>query len=500
MTAQGVCAKKTSGENAFLKGTVILSLGGLIAKIVGAIYRIPLTGMIGAEGIGLYQTVFPVYTAMLTLSSTGLPIALSKIVSSKGEDSGILLKSLAFYGTVGFIFSLLMFVLGGFFGKLQGVDGIGICYKALAPSVFLVAIIACFRGYFQGKGNTSPTAVSQITEQIVKALAGLICCKYFGSTVLQKAFFAVVAVSISELAAVIYLSVRYLLYNSGKRDAPKEQIKSVKLKEILAVTVPVAVSSMAIPLGHIADSFIILNLLKKAGENAEGLFGLYSGCVPAVSGLPVAIAFAAAASAVPLLTKGDKYLPVIMRFTGFIAIPSALYLALFSREVISFLYGSLTPADLDTAAKLLTASSVEVILISFLQTLNACLIAKGKQKNAAIAMYIGLFVKIAVCFSSIYFLGFGIFGGVAGEIASLTVSCLFSFGFLKEKQNVPTLIYDIGKELLLSIICVLWGFYLNTMLNGTLWFIIISLSVAVCYLSFSIIFFGKRGLTLHRTQ
>ena len=88
----------------------------------------------------------------------------------------------------------------------------------------------------------------------------------------------------------------------------------------------------------------------------------------------------------------------------------------------------------------------------------------------------------------------------AGEIASLTVSCLFSFGFLKEKQNVPTLIYDIGKELLLSIICVLWGFYLNTMLNGTLWFIIISLSVAVCYLSFSIIFFGKRGLTLHRTQ
>ena len=149
MTAQGVCAKKTSGENAFLKGTLILSLGGLIAKIVGAIYRIPLTGMIGAEGIGLYQTVFPVYTAMLTLSSTGLPIALSKIVSSKGEDSGILLKSLAFYGTVGFIFSLLMFVLGGFFGKLQGVDGIGICYKALAPSVFLVAIIACFRGYFR---------------------------------------------------------------------------------------------------------------------------------------------------------------------------------------------------------------------------------------------------------------------------------------------------------------------------------------------------------------
>lgn len=507
---------KKRGSDGFVKSALILSLGGLLAKIIGAAYRIPLTSMIGSEGIGLYQTVFPVYTAMLTLSSSGLPIALSKMVSDRNDGRGVLIKSLLFYGAVGLIFSALMFVFGDFFGKMQGVERVGACYKALAPSVFLVSIIACFRGYFQGRKANAPTAVSQITEQIVKAFFGLVCCKYFGSTVIEKAFFAVLAVSVSELAAAAFLITRYVILKKKDKktalsetgDAEKSNaelsLKKASLKDILRLTVPVALASMALPLGHIADSFIVLNLLKTSGENAESLFGLYSGCVPAVTGVPIAIAFGAAATAVPILSSREKNkmenLPEIMRFTGVIAIPCSLYLALFSPDIISFLYRSLTPSDAEIASKLLTVSSLEVVLLSFLQTVNACLISDGKQKKVTLSMYAGLILKTAVCFTSIFFLRLGIFGAVAGEIASLALSLSLCLRFLKVKIKLPTILYDISKELLLSIICVLWGFYLNSVLKGNVWFAVISAFVAFAYVSFSVVLFGKRGFSLRKTE
>ena len=506
---------KKRGSDGFVKSALILALGGLLAKIIGAAYRIPLTSMIGSEGIGLYQTVFPVYTAMLTLSSSGLPIALSKMVSDRNDGRGVLIKSLLFYGSVGLIFSALMFVFGDFFGKMQGVERVGTCYKALAPSVFLVSIIACFRGYFQGRKANAPTAVSQITEQIVKAFFGLVCCKYFGSTVIEKAFFAVLAVSVSEIAASAFLIIKYvILKKKDKQTAISEtgeegktaelSLKKASLKDILRITVPVALASMALPLGHIADSFIVLNLLKTSGEKAESLFGLYSGCVPAVTGVPIAIAFGAAATAVPILSSRGKNkmanLPEIMRFTGFIAIPCSLYLALFSPDIISFLYRSLTPSDAEIASKLLTVSSLEVVLLSFLQTVNACLISDGKQKKVTLSMYAGLILKTAICFTSIFFFHFGIFGAVAGEIASLALSLSLCLCFLKVKIKLPTILYDISKELLLSIICVLWGFYLNSALKGNVWFAVLSAFVAFAYVSFSVVLFGKRGFSLRKTE
>ena len=107
-------------KKTIIQGAIVIAVGGLLSKIIGAFYRVPLTNIIGTEGIGLYQMVFPVYCALLTLSSTGIPTALSKLVAEREESApAFLIKSLMIFGAIGFIGSAIMFVLGDFFSKLQ---------------------------------------------------------------------------------------------------------------------------------------------------------------------------------------------------------------------------------------------------------------------------------------------------------------------------------------------------------------------------------------------
>lgn len=152
--------------------------GGFIAKLIGALYRIPLTNLIGGYGMGLYQMVYPFYCLLLTVSATGIPSSIAKMTAEKRargiSDKGVLKSALILFLSIGAVGALLMTALAPVLSRAQDYPDLKSGYIALAPSVFLVSAISVFRGWFQGENKMFPTALSEVTEQVVKVGLGLL--------------------------------------------------------------------------------------------------------------------------------------------------------------------------------------------------------------------------------------------------------------------------------------------------------------------------------------
>ena len=195
-----------SAEKRLAKGAAVLSLGSFAAKVLGALYRIPLTNFLGGEGMGVYQMVYPLYCLLLTVSATGIPAGLARIVSRRAADGkevrGVLFSALSLFCAVGAAGSLVMFLAAPLFAAAQGEPAAASAYRALAPSVFFVSAISCVRGWFQGRSNFLPTALSEVLEQLVKVGLGLALPALCPARAVQMALLAVTA---SEFAACAWL-------------------------------------------------------------------------------------------------------------------------------------------------------------------------------------------------------------------------------------------------------------------------------------------------------
>lgn len=208
-------------------GAGMLAVASVVAKLLGAMYRVPLTNVLGGEGMGLYQLVFPLYTLLLTVSSGGLPIAVSRLVAVKladGDEKGaarVLRVSLVALSLAGLIGTALLLIFGGAAAAFQGNAEARIAYYGIAPAVLFVAIISCFRGYFQGRENMLPGAVSQLTEQAGKLVFGLyLANKFMPMGYAYGVFGALVGVSLSELFAAAVLAITYVFgARARKRNA-----------------------------------------------------------------------------------------------------------------------------------------------------------------------------------------------------------------------------------------------------------------------------------------
>ena len=204
-------------KQTFLGGVVILFLAGVLAKLVGAIYRVPLTWILGAEGLGIYQLVFPIFSLLMVIASAGMPTAISKMVANAlsknnfNKAQKILKVSLIYLSLIGLIFSLVLISVAHILANLQGHIESVYCYYAIAPAILFVSILSAFRGYFQGYSNMLPTALSQIIEQGVKLVLGLLLGYFLvGFGIEYGALGAILGVTISEIVAVLVLGIMYL--------------------------------------------------------------------------------------------------------------------------------------------------------------------------------------------------------------------------------------------------------------------------------------------------
>ena len=386
------------GENSFIKGAAWIAAGGFVAKVIGALYRIPLTNLIGGKGLGLYQLVYPVYCLLLTVSATGIPSSIAKLTAeriARGEsDRAVLKTAMKLFVLIGLTGSLVMALVAPWLAKMQGSEGVLSGYYALAPSVLLVSAISVFRGWFQGRNHMFPTALSEVTEQLVKVGVGLPLAYFFRNDVEKAVVYLLLAVSVSELVTLVMMAV---LYRREKRGEMGNEGGRVEMKSVLRLSIPVTLGSILLPLSGLLDSVLAPRLLSAYASDAVTLFGLFSGGAVTVVNLPVSVCYGIAAASVPrvaMVTEGRRRRVLSsLGLTLLVGGGSALGLYLFAEPAAKIIFRSLEGEELETLIGLIKAFSVSAMTLSAVQTLSACLTAQGKPQYAAISMALAMLVK-----------------------------------------------------------------------------------------------------------
>ena len=420
-------------KNKLVKGALVLSLGGIITKVIGAVYRVPLTNILGAEGIGIYQMVFPLYAILLTFSSTGVPSGISKLIADGENPQKVLKSSIVLFSGLGLILGLLMAVFSRKIAIFQGDKNAYLAYLFISPAVVFVSLISCFRGYFQGIFNMSPTAVSQVIEQVTKLFFGLIICYFLRNDVIKASAGATLAVTLSEVVALFYL------IKKSKKDLSIARIfkQKIAFKPIVKNVLPIMATTLIMPIIKMVDSFLILNVVGSYLTNATAYYGLYSGAVESIVSLPVSVCYAIAVTSIPIVSKAKKenedlkkHFKKSIYLTVFTAIILSAVTLLFSNFSINLLYKGLSESERLTAGNMLKLSSLTVIFLPIMQTSIALINAIGKYKVSLFSGSVMAIVKIISSYLLLKNPSINVYGAILSDILSYFVACFINLSYI----------------------------------------------------------------------
>lgn len=407
--------KTIKKRNSFLKGAATIAAGGLIAKLIGALYRVPLLGLIGGHGMGLYQLVYPVYCMLLTVSATGIPSSIAKLTAERLEKGRspqpVFRSAMRLFLIIGVCGSILMALVAPLLSRAQGSEEIATGYYTLAPAVAIVSALSVFRGYFQGKNRMFPTALSEIVEQGVKVGFGLLFAYLYRDDIRLAVTLLLLAVTLSEAVALGIMVWQYRRDDTRKAYADEGGMYAAR--SILKLSVPVTLSSLLLPLSSLLDSVLVVRIMSRYTSDAVALYGLFSGGAVTVINLPVSVCYGIAAASIPAVaaakaktgdvTERERRAGVRRRWlyalvvTVAIAAPSALGLYLFAGPAAKLIFRSLAGEEREILVHLIKIFSISALTLSCTQTLSACLTAQGKPKYAAFSMLIAVVVKTVVC-------------------------------------------------------------------------------------------------------
>ena len=428
--------KRTMAGNAAL-----LSVFSIIAKVISALYRVPLTSVLGAEGMGMYQLVFSIYALILALTTGGIPVAVSRLTSENNalkKDSRVVLKN-ALLSVVGtsVVLAALLCVLSGFVARIQGNEGVKSGYYVVAPAVVFVGALSMFRGWFQGNNDVIPTAVSGLFEQVFKLAFGLTLAKILSKYgVIYGVIGALSGVMISEFVALIYIVITY--FSRGKIykiNAVESCGKDVR-NAILKTSVVFAIAGFIIPFSQFIDGILIVNILKASGESislATAKYGLYSGTVMSVVNMPVVLSVSLSVAIVPVIASATAKRDIDeIRKKGATAVKLALVISTFaavmmfafSDKIIAVLYPRLNRAETQTAVRLLRIISFTVPMGALREIYASMIMAIDKTKKIIVNNSFSVALKIAV--TAICLQNFNVYGAGYGMIAFSAVGVILN--------------------------------------------------------------------------
>lgn len=403
-------SRKAEGKEkkGFLKGAAVIAAGGFLAKLVGALYRIPLTNLIGGYGMGLYQLVYPFYCLLLTVSATGIPSSVARMTAKRRAEGNstkpLFRTALWLFCLIGGGGTLLMIALAPLLSRAQGNPALTSGYIALAPAVLLTSAISVFRGWFQGRNEMTPTAVSEVVEQVVKAGFGLCFAYFYRDDVFKAVTLLLLSVSISEAVALAGLIVAFM-----RVPAPFEGWNArerISAKSVLKTSVPVTLASALLPLSNLLDSVLLVRLMGRYTDDAVALYGLFSGGAVTLVNLPVSVCYGIAAALVPAnASSGEderggreakRRLGFALFVTLLVSLPCAIGFAIFAPLAVRLVFGALAPTEQTVLVRLVRVFAVSAVTLSCVQTLSASLTGLGKPARSAHSMLVAVIVKTAL--------------------------------------------------------------------------------------------------------
>jgi len=404
--------KKTT----FVRGAVILGAAGLLVKIIGALFRIPLANAIGPIGTSYYEVVYPYYSGLLVISSSGLPTAISKMVSERvtvGDYKGahrVFTTAMGMLLAIGLTTTALMYFGSEALADITTLHEAHYSFKVLSPALLAVSVMCAYRGYLQGMQRMSGTAISQVVEQVGKLAIGLtLAIKLLPKGPEFAAMGALIGVTASEFLALIVIMLVYGRY----RPAIKKRIDQTEpyrpapvLRNLILLAVPITLGASISPLSGMVDSAMIIRILLKLGysqDTAQTAYSLLRTNVTTLVNMPGVLTMALAMSLVPAISAAvarrdrDSVMSISclgLKLALIIGLPCAAGLFVLAKPILAMLYPVLTEAQLTLAADLMHTASIGVIFLSLVQSMTGVIQGLGKPNVPLFNLFIGFLLKV----------------------------------------------------------------------------------------------------------
>ena len=454
--------EKTGGESNFVVQGSILAIASIVVRIIGIAYRIPMINIIGDEGMGYYGTAFNVYNIALLLSSYSLPLAVSKMVSvrlarKQYRNSVRILRAALVYATVvGALAAAVIWFGADFFAReVFFMPYAAFALKTLAPTVWIMAYLGVFRGYYQGQGTMVPTALSQVFEQIVNAIVSVAAGSWLFNQAIKVEILrgesgsgysnswgaagGTIGTGAGAFTALVFLLLLFAAYQRTirkkvRRDRSGSLESYGTITKILFFTVvPVVVSSAIYNVNSVLDNGLLAYNFKSLGMEEEFIsqWGVYTGKYHLLINVPMAVSNALSSSLIPSVSRavatGDrrmvkKKVAAAIRFSLLIAIPSAVGLTVLAGPVNNLLFSG----DNDLAVQMTLYGSIAVVFYSVSTVTNAILQGIDRMRLPIVHALTALVLHLAAMEVMVLVFHMGIFSMVFANILFAVIMCFLN--------------------------------------------------------------------------
>lgn len=503
-------------KEGFMQGVITLMFSQVLIKILGLVYTLYLTNRqgFGDKGNGICASGYQIYALLLTISSIGVPSAISKLVSERvavGDNKGahrIFKIAFATFAVIGLVGSLLLFFGANVIANqwLQIPDA-EMTLVALSPAIFFVTVASVMRGYFNGRQKISVGAKSQTLEQVFKTLLTIIVVEVVAIlSNVSTEWMAAGANLATTLATFLGFSYLFLYYRSERKEVATEIKNTVNykyervstiIKRILLVSIPITLTAIMSSINKNVDSFTVVRNLRAfmPEDQATALYGILGGKVDTLTSLPLAINVAFATALVPAISaakaKGDN--KTITEKTSFsllvsmlIGLPCTVGMFIFAQPILNLLFPNANDGVL-----ILQISALTIIFTILDQTINGALQGFGKLIIPTISLATGVFVKFIFNITLIKIPSIGVYGAAWGSVACHLVAFCIVFTMLRKniKLNL-TFSKFVIKPVIATAIMGICSYFIYLALKGIIierLATIIALFVAVVIYTLSIV-------------
>ena len=463
---------ESSKKQTFLHGTALLAMSTAIVKVIGAFYSIPLKAIIGDQAFGYYSTAYEIYTLLLMISTAGLPVAMSRMISQASSLENyqqvrkIYTTARTIFLTLGLLGAVLMMVFCRQLANFQKQPNAWVTILALGPSCFLICLMSTYRGFFQGQSNMKPTSVSQVLEAAVKLVFGLslaILILWYTTSHAYAAGGAIFGVTMSCLISSIYLS---RCFRKSYKDLPvgKDTAESGKTiaKSLLSIAIPITIGSVGLHILTVLETRVYMSQLLEflTQETADLQKGIYN-FIQKIYNMPCAFITPITISIIPAITaqittgdrKGAKATEEsAVRVTALISMPCAVGLSVLA-EPVTALLGGYSGANLALSTKLMTVMGVCIIFNATVLLTNAIMQAHGHVNLPVINTLIGGFLKLAAVFILTGNPHIGILGTPIGTLLCyISITILNVLTVRRVLTDPPAIIKNMLRGLLAALI------------------------------------------------
>lgn len=456
--------EKSQKKQSFLQGVAVLTFATIIVKLLGFIYKVPLQNILQERGFGYFNTAYDVYNVLLMISTTGLPVAVSRMISQAqaldnyAQIRKIYSTSMKVFLSIGIVGTLIMLVFCRQLSVMVTTnENSWAAIAALSPCVLLICVVSAHRGFFQGQSNMTPTSVSQIYEAVVRVVFGLagayLMLRKTGSLIYAAAG-GIFGVTIGCIVAVVYLRIQFGNSNQVLQQGGGEA-KSTRatMKELLAIAIPITLGSAGLQIINLVDTMIYMRRLTGAlawsSDAADTAKGIYNYC-QTIFNLPCSLVTPITISVIPTVTAALTTKNLVgarhteesaVRTMAIITMPCAVGLAVLAEPIIRLLARNYGAESIATATPILIYLGIAVIFNSTVLLFNSIMQAHGDVTTPVINMLIGGVVKVIVNYILVAIPSLNIIGAAIGTvICYATITALDVIAMRKRVTTHPAIL------------------------------------------------------------